>query len=170
MKRSLKLTGLVIFLSLMLTGGIVFATGGTPTTVTKPGTPGGTPQPLGKCCIAGKYQGTQTRIASKTCKPETGKFMMEINQDPGCGSKIWGKITSSDGTTNDFTGTVTAGEKGCCNISGSFARPPTATAPAEKTEFKGLLCKKGDKWAGKGTYRTTTGTIVCNGTWEMSQM
>ncbi len=170
MKRSLKLTGLVISLLLMFTGGIVFATGGTSTTVTTPGTPVGTPPPQPKCCIAGKYQGTQTRIASKTCKPETGKFTMEINQDRGCGSKIWGRIISTDGTTQDFTGTITPGEKGCCNISGSFARPATASAPAERTDFKGLLCKKGDKWAGKGTYRTTTGTIICNGTWEISQM
>jgi hypothetical protein len=94
---------------------------------------------------------------------------MEINQNPGCGSDIWGKIISADGTTNDFKGTVTAAKE-CCSISGSFERPATASAPAEKTEFKGLLCKKGGKWIGKGTYKTTTGAIVCNGTWEMSQM
>jgi hypothetical protein len=170
MRRSLKLMGLAIFLSLMLTGGIVFATGDTSTTVPTPGTPVVNPQPQGKCCIAGKYQGTQTRIASKGCTAETGKFMMEINQDKGCGSKIWGKIISGDGTTNDFKGTVTAGLKGCCNISGSFGRPATATEPAERTDFKGVLCKKGGKWAGKGTYRTTRGTIICNGTWEISQM
>jgi len=178
MKRSLKLTGLVIFLSLILAGGIVFATGGTSThettvepTVPKPITPVGTLQPMGKCCIAGKYQGTHTDTPSKTCpKPGSGKFTMEINQEKGCGSKIWGKIISSDGTTNDFTGTVTAGAKGCCNISGSFGRPATASAPAERTEFKGLLCKKDGKWSGGGDYRNTRGTIICNGKWNITQM
>lgn len=171
MKRSLKLTGLVISLLLMFTGGIVFATGGTSTTVTKPGTPVGTPQPQGKCCIAGEYKGHRKDIPSTTCpKPDEGDFKMVIYQDKGCSSKIWGKITGSDGTTNDFTGTVKADAKGCCNISGSFGRAAMASAPAERTEFKGLLCKKGGKWSGKGDYKNTRGTIICNGKWEITQM
>jgi hypothetical protein len=95
---------------------------------------------------------------------------MEINQDKGCGSRIWGRIIGAGGDTNDFKGTVTAGAKGCCNISGSFGRPATGTEPAERTDFKGVLCKKDGKWVGKGTYKNTRGLVICNGTWEMSQM
>jgi hypothetical protein len=95
---------------------------------------------------------------------------MVINQEKVCSSRIWGKITGGDGTINDFKGTVTAGTKECCNISGVFERLATATEPAERTEFKGVLCKKGGKWVGKGTYKNTRGLVICNGTWEMSQM
>ena len=119
-----------------------------------------------KCCISGKYKGVHKDIASKTCpKPETADFIMEIAQDQKCGSKIEGKVASSDGTVNNFVGTVVAGKGECCNIQGSWKK----LKPAEITTFKGTLCKKEKIWFGKGTYTTKYGTTACTGTWEMSQ-
>ena len=176
-----KLLGLTIVLSLILAAGIAFATGGTSTTVTKPGTTTATPQPLGPCCIAGKYAGfhKDNPAASKTCpKPGEGKFVMEINQDKGCGSKIWGTVTNPTdpkAISQTFEGKVISREK-CCYIEGTMKRPgkPAASGapaePPETTKFSGTLCKKDGKWSGKGNYTTTRGTITCNGTWEMSQM
>ncbi len=163
--------GLVIFLSLLLTAGIVFATGGTSTTVTKPGTTTVKPQPQGPCCIAGKYNGSHKDIPSKTCPtPGDGKFVMVINQDQGCGSKIWGTVTDAkDGTTQNFEGKVIQRDK-CCYIEGVMKKPAaTAAVPAEETKFSGLLCKKDGKWSGKGKYTSTRGAIVCNGDWNMTQ-
>jgi len=171
MKGSVKWIGLVIFLSLMLAGGIAFATGGTSTTVTKPGTTTVTPQPQGPCCIAGKYNGYHKDIPSKTCPtPGDGKFIMVINQDKGCGSKIWGTVTDAkDGTIQNFEGKVIQRDK-CCYIEGVMKKPAaTAAVPAEETKFSGLLCKKGGKWSGKGKYTSTRGTTVCNGDWNMTQ-
>ncbi len=175
-----KLIGLIVVLSLMLTGGIVFATGGT-STVTKPTATTSTPQPVtpqpqGPCCIAGKYAGFRkdNPVASKTCpKPGEGKFVMVINQDKGCGSKIWGTVTNPTdpkATPQTFEGKVLQREK-CCYIEGVMKKPAaTAAVPAEETKFSGVLCKKGGKWSGKGNYTTTSGATTCNGTWEMSQM
>lgn len=149
----MRLLGLVIFLSLMFTGSIIFG------------------QADQRCCIMGEYKGHHKDIASKTCpKPEEGDFKMVIYQDKGCGSKIWGKVINPDGSTNDFTGIVTVGKKGCCNISGGWSKPAASGGPGERVDFKGLLCKKGGKWAGRGSYRSTRGTIVCNGDWSMTQM
>ncbi len=92
---------------------------------------------------------------------------MVIYQAEKCGSKIWGKVTGTDGSVQEFSGSVTPGEKGCCNIKGE-----TMKRPAEVTRFKGILCLKGGKWMGKGSYTTQriSEGIVCNGTWEMKQM
>jgi hypothetical protein len=167
MKRSLKLMGLVIFLGIMLIGLVVT----TQIQAVAPPAAVGTAEVAKKCCIAGEYKGHHKDIASTTCpKPEEGDFKMVINQDKGCGSKIWGKVISSDGTTQDFTGTVTLRKDGCCNISGGWTKPAAAGAPGERTDFKGILCKKGGKWTGKGDYRTTIGAIICNGKWNMTQM
>jgi hypothetical protein len=81
MKRSVKLMGLVIFLSLMLTGAIVFAAGTTASTPGKPAEPkpGTTPKPQGQCCIAGEYKGHHKYDSSTTCpKPGEGDFIMVI--------------------------------------------------------------------------------------------
>jgi len=168
MNRSIRLLGWVITLSLVLAGGTVFAQATAPA----PGQPITTPKPDQRCCIAGEYKGHHKDIASKTCpKPEEGDFKMIIYQDRGCGSKIWGKIINPDGSTQEFTGIVTVGTGGCCNISGGWSKPPAvAGGPGERTDFKGILCKKGGKWTGKGSYRNTRGTIVCNGDWNMTQM
>lgn len=175
MKKSVRLMGWFIFLSLIFAGGVVFAVG--TSTVSKPETPGDkptpgiTPRPSGQCCIAGSYKGVHkdNPTPTKSCpKPETGDFFMEINQDKGCGSKIWGEVKDpKDGSTRKFEGTVTPGKDGCCNIQGVIMRRPGRD---EETKFKGTLCKKGGKWAGKGAYTDRRDSIVCNGTWEMSQM
>jgi hypothetical protein len=172
MKRSVKLMGLVIFLSLMLTGVIVFAAGTTVSTPTAPGQPGTTPKPDQKCCIAGEYKGHHKDDPSKTCpKPGEGDSIMVINQDKGCDSKIWGTVKDvKDGSTQNFEGTVKTREK-CCYIDGWIKKPVTGAAPAETTHFWGLLCKNKDgKWAGKGNYTNTRPGVTCNGKWEMSQM
>jgi hypothetical protein len=172
MKRSVKLTGLVIFLSLMLAGGIVFAAG---TTAPAPGTTAVKPKPPGPCCIAGKYQGSSkdNLPASKTCPtPGSGKFTMEIMQDKGCGSKIWGTVTQlKDGSTEKFEGKVMVREK-CCYIEGVVQGPPAATGgPGQTTKFQGLLCKKDGKFVGNGTYTHYKGGVAgCSGKWEMTQM
>jgi hypothetical protein len=169
MKRSVSLVGLVIFLSLILTGAVVFATGGTSTVTTKTGTTVGAPQPPGKCCIAGKYNGFHKRIPSKTCpKPDEGKFIMEIFQDKGCGSKIWGTVTDpKDGSKQNFEGKVTA-RGACCYIEGTMKKVGAAApVPVEETKFWGTLCKKGAKWSGNGEYVDSKG---CKGTWSMTQM
>jgi len=102
--------------------------------------------------------------------PGEGDFIMVINQDKGCGSKIWGTVKNlKDGSTQNFEGTVKQREK-CCYIEGIMKKPAAATgAPGETTKFWGLLCKNG-KWAGKGNYTSTRPGVTCNGTWEMSQM
>jgi hypothetical protein len=161
--------GLVIFLSLILTGAVVFATGGTSTVTTKQETTVGAPQPPGKCCIAGKYNGLHKRIPTKTCpKPDEGKFVMEIFQDKGCGSRIWGTVTDpKDGSIQKFEGKVTPKGK-CCYIEGKMTRSAAVAAvPVEETKFWGTLCKTGTKWSGNGEYVDSKG---CKGTWNMTQM
>ncbi len=179
MKKSRKWTGFVICLAFLFAASIIFientySTGGT--TAPAPGTSAVTvtkPQTKPICCIAGKYEGFHKDTPSKTCpKPGEGKFIMEINQDQGCGSKIWGKVIDpKDGSIQDFEGTVTQREK-CCYIKGVMRKPAAAAgAPAETTTFSGLLCKgKDGKWAGKGNYTTTRPGVTCNGTWEMKQV
>lgn len=141
-----------------------------PTPVRPQVTPGGVPPKVpGPCCIAGEYEGHQkdTVPATKSCpKPEEGPFKMVIYQQEKCGSKIWGKVTGKDGSVQEFSGTVTPGPKGCCNIEGSMKKV------GEETRFKGTLCLSGGKWSGKGNYthkRFREG-ILCTGTWEMKQM
>lgn len=180
MKKSRKWTGFVICLAFLFAASVIFiektySTGGT--TAPAPGTSAVTitkPQPRPPCCIAGKYEGTHKDTPSKTCpKPGEGKFIMEINQDKGCNSKIWGKVIDpKDGSTQDFEGIVIYDpEKKCCKIQGNMRKPAAAAgAPAETTTLSGLLCKKDGKWAGKGNYTTTRPGVTCNGTWEMKQM
>jgi hypothetical protein len=177
MEKSRKWTGFVICLAFLFAASVIFiektySTGGT--TAPAPGTSAVTvtkPQPIPPCCIAGKYEGTHKDTPSKTCpKPGEGKFIMEINQDRGCGSKIWGTVKNvKDGSEQKFEGTVKSREK-CCYIEGIMKKSAaTAAAPAETTKFWGLLCKNG-KWAGKGNYTNTGPGVTCNGTWEMKQM
>ena len=176
MNKSRKWTGFIICLVFLFAASVIFiektySTGGTTAPAT--GTPAVTttkPQPKPLCCIAGEYKGHHKDTPSKTCPtPGEGDFIMVINQDKGCGSKIWGTVKNvKDGTTQNFEGTVKQREK-CCYIDGWIKRPATAAAPAETTHFWGLLCKNG-KWAGKGNYTTTRPGVTCNGKWEMAQM
>jgi hypothetical protein len=175
-----KLLGVFVILSVALAMGIVVWGA---ETATKPGTVSTTPQPgttvkslAGPCCIAGKYEGVHkdNLPATKTCPtPKSGKFIMEIIQDKGCGSKIWGTVTDpKDGTKQNFEGTVKVREK-CCYIEGTVKKPgPTAAAASvEETKFWGTLCKKGDKFVGSGEYSTFNGPLPrCKGKWEMKQL
>jgi hypothetical protein len=173
-----KLLGVFVILSVVLALGL-FVWGAE--TATKPGTVSTTPQtgtivkPQGPCCIAGKYEGfhKDNLPATKTCPtPGSGKFIMEIMQDKGCGSKIWGTVTDlKDGTKQNFEGTVIAREK-CCYIKGVMKKPALPTgAPGEETKFWGTLCMKDGKFVGSGEYSTSKGTLPgCKGKWEMKQM
>jgi len=174
-----KLLGVFVILSVVLAIGIVVWGA---ETATKPGTVvGTTPQtgtivkPQGPCCIAGKYEGfhKDNLPATKTCPtPGSGKFIMEIMQDKGCGSKIWGTVTDpKDGSKQNFEGTVIAREK-CCYIKGVMKKPALPTgAPGEETKFWGTLCKKDGKFVGNGEYSTSKGTLPgCKGKWEMKQL
>jgi hypothetical protein len=173
-----KLLGVFVILSVLLALGI-YVWGAQ--TATKPGTvstkpqPATTAKPLGPCCIAGKYEGVHkdSLPPSKTCpKPESGKFVMQIMQDKGCGQKILGiVINPKDGSKRKFEGKVV--QRGiCCYIEGIIKKPASPTgAPGEETKFWGTLCKKGDKFVGDGEYSTSKGTLPgCKGTWEMKQM
>jgi hypothetical protein len=164
MKRAVGLLGLAIFLIIILTGVVVFAQKEGTTAPQTTQKPVEVPSIQQKCCIAGIYNGTNKDI---TCppprKPETGKFIMDIQQDKACGSKIWGKITDlKGGPTMNFTGTITLGKGGCCNIQGMAENPNKK----ESVKFKGVLCRKGGKWTGNGDYTHSNG---CTGKWEMTQ-
>jgi hypothetical protein len=120
------------------------------------------------CCIAGKYKGTRQDTASGTCPEATTEdFTMEIFQGDKCASSIWGTIIGASDPTHvqNFTGTVTpSATRGCCDIKGSFAETGGGT------EFKGTLCRKGNKWSASGTFKTTRTDATCTGTWKMSQI
>jgi hypothetical protein len=169
MRRSVGWIGLVIFLLFMFTGTVVFATGGTSTITTKAGATAGAPPSQGKYCIAGKYESVHKDTRSKTCsKPGAGKFIMEINQDKECGSKIWGTVTDlKDGSKLSFQGKVMARPE-CCHIEGRMRKSAAvAGVPAEVTKIWGTLCKKGAKWSGDGEYVDSKN---CKGKWKMTQM
>jgi hypothetical protein len=118
---------------------------------------------LKRCCIAGSYKGEHKDLLSRTCKePGSGKFTMEIQQDRGCGEKIWGEIIGSDGEAMKFEGMVKPAPGKCCTITGK------ASKPGETVEIKGILCKKGKKWYTKeGKYKHSNG---CTGTFYMEQI
>jgi hypothetical protein len=178
MKKSRKWTGFVICLAFLFAASVIFieetySTGGT--TAPAPGTSAVTltkPQPKPLCCIAWEYKVHHKDTPSKTCPtPGEGDSIMVINQDKGCGSKIWGTVTNvkDKSIIQNFEGTVKQREK-CCYIEGIMKKPAAAAgAPGETTKFWGLLCKNG-KWAGKGSYTNTRPGVTCNGTWEMWQM
>jgi hypothetical protein len=123
---------------------------------------------LMSCCIAGKYKGTRQDTASRTClEPTTEDFSMEILQGKKCDADIWGTIVGASDSSpiQYFKGTVTRSAiRGCCDIKGKFSEP------GWETEFKGTLCRKGNKWSGTGTYKTTREGAVCSGTFTMSQI
>ena len=131
------------------------------------------------CCIAGEYAGFHKDNLSKACnKPESGKFKMVIYQEKGCGGKIWGTITSPDGTVQKFKGTISLATKGCCSIKGVIReerriesrfvmRKPVRPVIAQTT-FEGLICKIRGKWiVEKGTYKSASG---CSGTFTIKQI
>jgi len=119
------------------------------------------------CCVAGKYKGTR-QATSGTCPgPATENFAMEIFQGKKCDADIWGTIVGDSDPTQiqNFTGTVTpSATRGCCEIKGKFGNA------REATEFQGTLCRKGNKWNGSGTYKSTYEGAVCSGTWKMAEI
>lgn len=140
------------------------------------------------CCIAGNYQGSYQDTASLTCtSPNKGTFTMVLNQESKCGQKIWGTITSEDGTVQKFSGTVSSAANGCCKIQLKVfmpMKPLTQTKPAvqlssekptvmslkkpETTEVEGIICRKKGKWTVEnGTYKSSEG---CSGVWSMTQL
>jgi hypothetical protein len=128
---------------------------------------------IGRCCIAGAYNGEHSDAPSKTCKePKTEKFTMVINQT-ACGKTITGEVTDSRGDVSYMTGEVGKG----CVMSGSITKSPLRplgstprlTPGSEVTTFKGTVEK--DSTIMKlqvtdGTYKSSEG---CSGTFRMKQ-
>jgi hypothetical protein len=153
MKKFIPVLGVVIFVILFLAGNVctAFAQEKEKPSLKK------------LCCIAGTYKGIHKDLPSRTCsEPEKGEFKMEIYQDRGCGSKIWGKITDPSGEVMKFEGMVKPGPGRCCTIEAK------AEKPGESVKFKGILCKRGMKWYSKeGKYVHSNG---CEGVFEIKQI
>jgi hypothetical protein len=153
MKKFLPVLGIVFFVILFLVGNAFTAFAQEKEK-----------QPLKRfCCIAGTYKGVHKDLPSRTCpEPGEGEFTMEINQDRGCGSKIWGKITDPSGEVMKFEGTVKPGPGRCCTIEAK------AEKPGESVKFKAILCKSGGKWYSKeGKYVHSNG---CEGEFKIKQI
>lgn len=145
MKNSMKLFIFIISFVLVLAGQPLFSQ-------------------MKKCCITGEYKGFHQDLKSITCKePGEGNFTMYIEQEKGCGSKIWGKIVDPVGpSVMKFEGTVKPGPGKCCTIHG------IAKNATEKIKFKTILCKMGTKWVSKkGKYKHSNG---CTGKFEIKQL
>ncbi len=125
---------------------------------------------VGKCCIAGTYDGIHKDIQSPTCpNPETEKFVLVITQ-ANCGSTIKGEVrTIKNGTptlTHYLAGAVTPAGK-CCKIKGVLKGIPGTPTAGEVINIKATLCKKGGKWySNNGAYNNPTG---CSGTFTLKQ-
>lgn len=119
---------------------------------------------VGDCCIAGTYDGGHVDTPSLTCPDaEKGKFVFDIHQSKGCGSKLWGKVVGDDGGVLSFSGKIVScgGPAGPCVISGVFSKP------GETIKIRATLNKKGGKWSARdGVYSQSTG---CRGKFKMSQ-
>jgi len=118
-------------------------------------------------CVAGKYKGTRQATAGACPGPATENFSMEIIQGKRCEADITGTIVGDSDPTQiqKFTGTVApSATRGCCDIKGKFSNE------REVTEFQGTLCRKGNKWNGSGTYKSTYEGGVCSGTWKMAEI
>jgi hypothetical protein len=119
------------------------------------------------CCIAGTYKGFQINNAKPNCPaPARQNFTMVIKQRTPCTTEVAGTVTDSAGTTNDWTGTLTPGLRGCCTLEGSFTTPGGNTV-----KFKGSICRVLGKWKAKGTWTETPASDPCKGggSWEMTQ-
>ncbi len=130
----------------------------------------GAPAGAALCCIAGKYQGSQTANPLPNCPPPKSEtFTMVISQAAGCGADVWGTITDASGTVNRFRGTLRGGATGCCLIEASFADP---RHPGRVVSFRGRFCKEMGKWSATGTWAETGGTNPCKkgGVWKAAQI
>ena len=120
------------------------------------------------CCVAGSYNGTQINTAKPNCpQPQPEKFTMIIKQEKPCTGKVWGTITDSSGTVNNWTGILTRGLGGCCTLSGNFLTPGGNTV-----KFRGSLCTKLGKWQCSGTWVEINAPDPCkaDGSWKMTQV
>ncbi len=115
------------------------------------------------CCVRGEYRGTRTDTKSPTCtNPKSEDFTLVMNQDPNCGSKIWGTIKSATGPVQNFTGTIGKGMRPCCTIELTVTNPKNG----EQTKASGNICWKNKNWVASGTYKNSGG---CSGTWTMTK-
>jgi len=123
----------------------------------------------GPCCIGGAYDGTTADTLSKTCdKPETGKFILDIKQQAGCGSAIEGRVVNpANGNIHYLRGTVTPSGI-CCKIEGVLRGVSGTPTAGEVITFKGILCKdRLGKWfCTDGVYSNSRG---CNGRFTLRQ-
>jgi len=122
------------------------------------------------CCIGGTYTGFNSASALPKCPPPTReKFTMTVRQSLGCGATVRGTITGASGDVNTYTGTLSAGLRGCCVLTASFS---DAHHPGHAVNFKGTFCKGTDgKWHAKGTFTEVGSGDPCKtgGTWEANQ-
>jgi hypothetical protein len=123
----------------------------------------------GPCCIAATYDGIYKDTPSKTCPhPGSGKFILYIKQQAGCGSTIEGKVVNpANGNTHYLKGTVTPSGI-CCKIEGVLKGVPGTPTAGEVITIKGILCKdKLGKWyCTDGVYSNATG---CSGKFTLKQ-
>ena len=127
--------------------------------------------PKGKlCCIGGTYSGTNQANAMRGCPaPVKEPFTMTIRQSLGCGAEVKGTITGASGDVNSYTGTLTAGQRRCCVLTGSFS---DSSHPGHVVNFTGTFCLGADKkWHAKGTFTEVNSGDPCKtgGTWQVSQ-
>lgn len=125
----------------------------------------------GPCCIAGKYKGSTVDDPKCPVGPETGTFILILNQ-ASCGSHVEGDIIdpATGAVTSKFKGTVTPAGK-CCKIVGRTKGVPGG--PDEKCvhDVKATLCKnKLGKWyTVDGVYTNLSGNC-CSGKFKMEQL
>lgn len=136
--------GLAVSLSLMVMGGLFFAQAASQ-----------------QCCIAGVYEGHYKDFPNSCADPETGTFLMSIEQN-GCGSSIKGRIKGKGPQdTWLFTGNVISAGR-CCKarvISEEGGNVTTVTF----TLCKG---KDGTYYSKDGEYQNPAG---CSGTFTLKQ-
>ena len=122
------------------------------------------------CCIAGDYKGSQVHSQLPDCPlPKSENFTMAISQARGCGTDVWGTITSSSGELNKFKGTLSRGPKGCCVLNASFSSPGH---PEHVVTLTGTFCRKLAKWTANGIYTEINSGDPCkqSGTWQLQQI
>lgn len=120
------------------------------------------------CCIAGEYEGFQVAYAKPNCPaPVKEMIKMAIKQAAGCGPDVKGTVTDPAGVVSTWTGTLSRGARGCCELVAKFLTPGANTV-----EFKGTFCQRLGKWHAEGTWEEIGSTDRCkgSGTWQIKQI
>ena len=121
------------------------------------------------CCVAGDYEGFQIAYAKPNCPaPVKETFKMAIKQSAGCGPDVKGTVvTDPAGAVSYWTGTLSRGARGCCELAAKFLTPGGNTV-----EFKGTFCQRLGKWHAEGTWEEIGSTDRCkgSGTWQINQI